>query len=65
MTIITINLDDGHIEQAEKIARVLRAQSGENVSRSEVFRMAIEQMFRAFCPPDTTTERPEKQDIAA
>ncbi len=63
MTIITINLDDAHIEQAEKMARVLRLQSGENVSRSEVFRMAIEHYFLIVCRDDTTDKA--EADIAA
>lgn len=68
MAVITINLGDEQMTRAHAILRKLRDQHGEGVTRSEVFRIAIDSLFLTVCPTDTTedtsVDRPA-EDIAA
>lgn len=67
MAVITINLGDEQIKKAQLILRQLRDEQGESVSRSEVFRLAIDALFLSMCHTDTSRDicDPCTTDIAA
>lgn len=56
MAVITINLGDDQVRKTQLILRELRDQQGENVSRSEVFRLAIDALFLSMCLTDTSRD---------
>jgi hypothetical protein len=60
MAIITINLDEEQVEKTRIILRELRDRHGEGVSRSEVFRQAIDNLFMSMCLTDKTNIVPER-----
>jgi Arc/MetJ-type ribon-helix-helix transcriptional regulator len=48
-TTMSISVDTEQIEQIEALAVRRRIQTGKNISRSEVVRIAVEQMYQREC----------------
>lgn len=67
MAVITINLGDEQIEKARIILRELREQQGEGISRSEVFRLAIDALFLSMRLTDKMSDVSDLQpaDVTA